>query len=52
MSNTNAELVVKALTAYQQGDDETLRELMHPDVEIYSQPGMINAGAARRLAGE
>jgi ketosteroid isomerase-like protein len=43
-SETNAELVVRALTSYQQGDDETLRELMHPEIEIYSQPGMINAG--------
>jgi ketosteroid isomerase-like protein len=33
-----------ALVAYQRGDNETLRELMHPEIEIYSEPGMINAG--------
>ena len=43
-SKSNAELVVEALTAYQQGDEETLRELMDPEVEIYAEPGMINAG--------
>lgn len=44
MSKSNADLVVEALTAYQQGDDETLRSLMHPDAETYAEPGMINAG--------
>jgi ketosteroid isomerase-like protein len=50
-SETNAELVVKALTAYQRGDDETLRELMHPEIEIYAQPGMINAGSFTGFEG-
>jgi ketosteroid isomerase-like protein len=43
-ARTNAELLRTTLAVYQQGDDETLRELMHPEIEIYSEPGMINAG--------
>jgi ketosteroid isomerase-like protein len=44
-ARTNAELMLTALAAYQQGDEETLRRLMHPEIEIYSEPGMINAGS-------
>jgi ketosteroid isomerase-like protein len=36
--------MLAALGAYQQGDDETLRSLMDPEIEIYAEPGMINAG--------
>jgi ketosteroid isomerase-like protein len=50
-SESNAELVVKALTAYQERDDPTLRELMHPEIEIYAQPGMINAGSFTGFEG-
>jgi ketosteroid isomerase-like protein len=50
-SKSNPELVIQALTAYQQGDDETLRDLMHPDVEIYAEPGMINAGTFTGFEG-
>ncbi len=42
---TNAQLVVEALAAYQQGDEQTLRDLMHPEVEIFAEPGMINSGS-------
>jgi ketosteroid isomerase-like protein len=51
VTKSNAELVVEALTAYQQGQDETVRGFMHPEVEIYSEPGMINAGTFRGFDG-
>jgi ketosteroid isomerase-like protein len=51
MSDSNAELLIKALTAYQQGDDEGLREVMHPEAETYAEPGMINAGTFTGLEG-
>jgi ketosteroid isomerase-like protein len=51
VTKSNAELVVEALAAYQQGQDETVRGLMHPDVEIYSEPGMINAGTFHGFDG-
>jgi ketosteroid isomerase-like protein len=44
MSNPNVALVYEILGAYQQGDEEKLRRLMHPDVEVHGAPGLINAG--------
>jgi ketosteroid isomerase-like protein len=44
MSKSNAELAVEGLVAYQQGDEDKLRELFDPEIEIYGEPGMINAG--------
>ena len=41
----NARHAVVGLAAYQHGDEEKLRELFDPDVEIYSEPGMINSGS-------
>ena len=48
---SNAELVVETLAAYQRGDDETVRAGMHPDVEVYSEPGMINSGSYAGFEG-
>jgi ketosteroid isomerase-like protein len=44
MPNPNVALVYEILGAYQEGDDERLRGLMHPDAEIHGAPGLINAG--------
>jgi ketosteroid isomerase-like protein len=43
--------MVEGLVAYQQGDEKTLRELMDPDIEIYSEPGMVNAGTFKGFDG-
>jgi ketosteroid isomerase-like protein len=51
MSSGNAELVQAVLGAYVQGDEETLRGLMDPDVEIHTEPGLINAGTYHGLDG-
>jgi ketosteroid isomerase-like protein len=50
-TSSKAELMIMGLGAYQQGDDETLRRLMHPDIETYSEPGMINSGTFRGFDG-
>jgi ketosteroid isomerase-like protein len=44
MAKSNTELMIEALAANERGDDETLRALMDPEIEIYAEPGMINAG--------
>jgi ketosteroid isomerase-like protein len=51
VTKSNPELVVEALAAYQQGQDEIVRGLMHPEIEIYSEPGMINAGTFHGFDG-
>ena len=43
--------MLTGLIGYQQGDGETLRSLMHPEIESYSEPGMINAGTYSGFAG-
>jgi ketosteroid isomerase-like protein len=44
MARSNAEITASAFAAYASGDEEALRELMDPEIEIYAEPGMINAG--------
>jgi ketosteroid isomerase-like protein len=44
MSNPNAALVYEILGAYQEGDQDKLRSLMHPEAEVRGAPGLINAG--------
>jgi ketosteroid isomerase-like protein len=51
MSATNAELVRAVLGAYVSGDEQALRDLMDPDVEIYAEPGLINAGTYHGIDG-
>jgi ketosteroid isomerase-like protein len=44
MANPNVQRVYETLVAYQQGDEERLRELIDPEGEIYGAPGIVNAG--------
>jgi ketosteroid isomerase-like protein len=50
-SRTNVELVYEVLAAYQQGDEETLRARMDPEVEIYGHPEIVNAGTYHGFEG-
>jgi ketosteroid isomerase-like protein len=50
-SKSNAELAVESLVAYQRGDDETLRGLIDPEAEIYSEPAVINSGTYHGFEG-
>ncbi len=38
------ELLLEAFAANERGDEDALRELMHPEIEVYAEPGMINSG--------
>jgi ketosteroid isomerase-like protein len=51
MSSGNAELVHAVLGAYLTRDEEALRRLMDPNIEIYTEPGLINAGTYRGVDG-
>jgi ketosteroid isomerase-like protein len=44
MAKSNTELTMEAFAANERGDQETLRALMDPEIEVYAEPGMINAG--------
>lgn len=44
MTKSNADLTAEAFAADARGDDEALREMMDPEIEVYAEPGMINAG--------
>jgi ketosteroid isomerase-like protein len=44
MGNPNVERVYEILLAYQEGDDEILRQRFDPNGEIYGAPGIVNAG--------
>jgi ketosteroid isomerase-like protein len=44
MASTNTELLMAAFAANERGDEETLRALFADEIEIYAEPGMINAG--------
>jgi len=48
---SSSELVYEILGAYQQGDEEKLRSLMHPDAEVHGAPGLINAGTYHGYEG-
>lgn len=37
-------LIAGGFEAYARGDDETLRELFDPEIEVYAEPGVLNAG--------
>lgn len=51
MAKTNVELVYEVLGAYQGGDEETLRRLMDPSIEIYGHPEIVNAGTYHGFDG-
>ena len=51
MTNPNVALVYEVLVAYQQGDEEKLRERMNPDAETYGGPDIVNAGTYHGFEG-
>jgi ketosteroid isomerase-like protein len=51
MSSGNVELVQRVLGAYLTGDEDTLREMIPPDAEVYGDPGIINAGTYHGYEG-
>jgi hypothetical protein len=51
MANPNVERVYETLVAYQQGDDLKLREMFHPEGEIYGAPGIVNSGTYHGFDG-
>jgi ketosteroid isomerase-like protein len=44
MPKSNTELTAEAFAAHARGDEDALRALMDPEIEIYAEPGLINAG--------
>jgi ketosteroid isomerase-like protein len=44
MARTNTEFTTEAFAAYASGDQERLRELMDPEIEVYAEPGLVNSG--------
>ena len=51
MANPNIQRVYETLVAYQNGDEESLRKLIHPEGEIYGAPGIVNAGTYHGYEG-
>jgi ketosteroid isomerase-like protein len=50
-SRSNIELVYAALAAYQRGDQDELRRLMDPEIEVHGESGLINAGTYHGFDG-
>jgi ketosteroid isomerase-like protein len=50
-SSANEALVQKMLAAYLAGDEDTLREMIGPEGEIYGDAGIINAGTYHGFDG-
>jgi ketosteroid isomerase-like protein len=44
MANPNVQRSYETLAAYQQGDEESLRSMIHPEGEIFGAPEIVNAG--------
>jgi ketosteroid isomerase-like protein len=44
MPSSIPELVAAAFGAYEEGDLETLRRMVDPEIEVYSEPGVLNSG--------
>jgi ketosteroid isomerase-like protein len=44
MEKTNMEITAESFAAYTRGDEEALRALMDPEIEVYAEPGLINSG--------
>ena len=51
MQNPNIQRAYEMLAAYQQGDDDTLRAVIHPEGEVYGAPGIINSGTYHGFEG-
>jgi len=44
MTNPNVQRVYEMLAAYEQGDEDKVRESIDPQGEIYGAPGIVNSG--------
>jgi ketosteroid isomerase-like protein len=51
MANPNIERVYELLAAYLNGDQDKIRQLIHPEGEIYGAPGIVNAGTYHGYEG-
>jgi hypothetical protein len=51
MASSNVQRVYESLVAYRQGDQEKLRQMVHPDLESYGAPGIVNAGTYHGFDG-
>jgi len=51
MKLSNAQLATEMVSAYQQGDEETLLGLVDPQIEIHGEAGLINSGTYTGLEG-
>jgi ketosteroid isomerase-like protein len=51
MANPNVQRVYELLAAYEQGDEEKVRESIDPEGEIYGAPGIVNEGTYRGYQG-
>jgi len=47
----NVELVQRGVDAYNRGDMQQVVEVFDPEVEVYTSPGLINAGTYRGHEG-
>ena len=44
MAKSNTEVVIEAFAANASGDEDALRALFDPEIEVYAEPGVVNAG--------
>jgi ketosteroid isomerase-like protein len=44
MTNPNIQRVYELLAAYEQGDEDKVRDSIDPEGEIYGAPGLVNSG--------
>lgn len=44
MAKSNIEVTMESFAANERGDQEALRELMDPEIEIYAEPGTRGVG--------
>jgi ketosteroid isomerase-like protein len=47
----NLALVRDAIDAYNRGDIEYILGTLHPEIEVYAEPGLVNAGTYRGIDG-
>jgi ketosteroid isomerase-like protein len=45
MARSNVEILLESFAANERGDEDALRELMDPEIEVYAEPGLINSGS-------
>jgi ketosteroid isomerase-like protein len=44
VSKSNTEIVAASLAAYNEGDEAALQALLHPEIEVFAEPGALNSG--------